>query len=207
MAWDISPEAYADQFLEHVTSHEVRNQDGKVHTFLADDLKIVDPTDVTKVLQFDVSGLATGTTLTRTAGTTAGVKTTVLEGASSLTLTEAMSGSLIACGAAEDFVLPTLTASNLGLVYEFVVITTATSLTVTAATAQLLRGGVSISSTTVNEGDAFSADGTDDLIFTMNGTTQGGIIGSWVKFWGRSTTSWVVTGNLIGSGTIVTPFS
>jgi hypothetical protein len=175
---------------------------------------IIDNSDNTKKVNFQASGLTAANTRTITLpdydfslGTSGGNRVPVIEGASSLTLTEAMSGKLIACGAAEDFVLPTISASNLGLVYEFVVITTATSLTVTADTAQLLRGGVTISSTTVNEGDAFSADGTDDLIFTMNGTTQGGIIGSWVKFWARSTTSWVVTGNLIGSGTIVTPFS
>jgi hypothetical protein len=180
----------------------------------ADTLRLADRTDPTKTVGFDVSAVtaATERTLTvpdraLTLGSSVNARVPVLTGASVLTLTEAHSGQLIACGAAEDFVLPTITASNLGLVYEFVVKTTATSLTVTAATAQLLHGGVTISSTTVNEGDAFSADGTDDLIFTMNGTTQGGIIGSWVKFWAQSTTAWIVTGNLIGSGTIVTPFS
>jgi hypothetical protein len=215
MAWDVSPEVYADLFLERVSSHEVRNQDGKVHTFLADDLQIADPTDPTKLVTFDASALTTATERivsfpdrALTVGSTTNLRVPVVAGAGVLTLSETESGKLIACGAAEDFVLPTITSANLGMVYEFVVITTATSLTVTAATAQLLRGGVTIMSTNVGaENDAFSADGTDDLIFTMNGTTQGGIIGSWVKFWAFSTTAWVVTGNLIGSGTLVTPFS
>jgi hypothetical protein len=132
----------------------------------------------------------------------------VLVGASSLTMDATMSGKVIACGAAEDFVLPTITSGNLGMTFKFVVITTATSLTITAAATQLLRGGVSVMSTAVGaENDAFSADGTDDLIITMNGTTQGGIIGSWVELYALSTTAWVVNGGLIGSGTIVTPFS
>jgi hypothetical protein len=41
----------------------------------------------------------------------------------------------------------------------------------------------------------------------MNGTTQGGIIGSWVELYAASTTAWLVTGNLLASGTMVTPFS
>lgn len=131
-----------------------------------------------------------------------------LLGSGNLTLTAAMSGSVIECGAAEDFVLPALTASEIGITYEFVVTTTATSLTITAAAGDLLKGGVMIASTNAGlEADAFSADGTDDLIITMNGTTQGGIIGSWVKLTAASATSWLVRGGLIGSGTIVTPFS
>ena len=135
----------------------------------------------------------------------------VLTGASVLTLTADMSGSLISCGAAEDFVLPALTALNTGehaIWYDFVVKTTATSLTVTAAAGDLLHGGVMIMSTSAGvENDAFSADGSDDLIMTLNGTTQGGIIGSTFRFVAESATSWLVTGQLIGSGTLVTPFS
>jgi hypothetical protein len=215
MAVDISPEYFADQFLEQVTSTQVRNQDGRQFAFRADDLKVQDPTDTSKVITFDASALTTATERivsfpdrALTLGSSVNARVPVLTGASVLTLTEAHSGQLIACGAAEDFVLPTITSSNLGLRYEFVVKTTATSLTVTAAAAQLLHGGVSIMSTSAGaENDAFSADGTDDLIFTMNGTTQGGIIGSHVIFWAQSTTAWIVTGNLIGSGTLVTPFS
>lgn len=137
-----------------------------------------------------------------------GYRRLVLEGADNLTLTPAQSGAIIHCGAAEDFVLPAITADNMGIWYEFVVTTTATSLTITADTGDLLTGGVSVMSTTAGaENDAFSADGTDDLIITMNGTTQGGIIGSTVTLVAAGATQWLVTGNLIGSGTIVTPFS
>jgi hypothetical protein len=135
----------------------------------------------------------------------------VLTGASVLTLTDDMSGSIINCGAAEDFVLPALTALNSGehaIWYDFIVTTTATTLTITAGAADLLTGGVSIMSTNAGlENDAFSPDVSDDLIMTMNGTTQGGIIGSTVRFIAASATRWLVTGNLIGSGSIVTPFS
>jgi hypothetical protein len=137
----------------------------------------------------------------------AGPRQPYLLGSANLTLTAAMSGALIECGAAEDFVLPALTAASVGINYEFLVTTTATTLTITAATGDLLKGGVPILSTTATENDAFSADGTDDLIISMNGTTQGGIIGSWVKLTAMSATSWGVRGALIGSGVLITPFS
>jgi hypothetical protein len=134
-----------------------------------------------------------------------------LDTAGALALTADMSGALIRIDAAAmAFTVPALTAANSGadgLVYEFLVTTTSTTVTFTAGAADLLQGGVTISSTTVNEGDAFSADGSDDLIFTMNGTTKGGIIGSWFKVWAASATAWLITGNLLGSGTLVTPFS
>lgn len=180
-----------------------------------DDFFIVDGTDNTKRLIFSVGGLTTATDRTLTVpdrsftlGGGAGTIQPYLLGSANLTLTEAMSGSVIECGAAEDFTLPALVAADIGTTYEFVVTTTATSLTITAATGDLLLGGVSIMSTSAGlENDAFSADGTDDLILTMNGTTQGGIVGSWVRFTAASATSWLVRGGLIGSGTLVTPFS
>jgi hypothetical protein len=135
----------------------------------------------------------------------------VLAGASYLALTNDLSGALFHCGAAEDFVLPALTAANTGelaIWYDFLITTTATSFTITAAAGDLLTGGVSVMSTTAGgENDAFAADGTDDLIFSMNGTTTGGIIGSWVRFTAAGATQWLVQGGTIGSGTLVTPFS
>jgi hypothetical protein len=154
-------------------------------------------------------GAVTGVSqvLTTPTITDATQRVSVLVGASSLTMDATMSGKVIRCGAAEDFVLPTITSGNLGMHFKFIVTTTATSLTITAAALQLLQGGVGMDSTTAGDGEAFSADGTDDLIITMNGTTQGGIIGSWVELYAASTTAWLVTGNLLASGTMVTPFS
>jgi hypothetical protein len=176
---------------------------------------LVDGTTKTKRVKFQLSGLtaATDRVVTMpdfdfTLGSGAGSRMGYLLGSANLTLTAAMSGSLIECGAAEDFVLPALTAATIGVWYEFVVTTTATSLTITAGAADLLHGGVTIMSTGAGvENDAFSADGSDDLVLSMNGTTQGGIIGSRVRFVAASATKWIVTGNLIGSGTIITPFS
>jgi hypothetical protein len=187
----------------------------KAYGVLDDRLLFQDPADTTKTARIDVGGVTTATTRVITVPDFdftlggAGSRESVLLGSSNLTLTAAMSGALIEAAAAEDYTLPAITAASAGINFTFVVITTATSLTITAAAADLLVGGVSVMSTSAGaENDAFSADGTDDLIFTMNGTTQGGIIGSWVKFTAGSTGArWLVYGGLIGSGTLVTPFS
>jgi hypothetical protein len=135
-----------------------------------------------------------------------------LDTAGALALTADMSGAIIDSDAATmAFTVPALTAANSGasgLFYHFIQTATATTVTLTTGAADLLHGGVQIMSTTAGaENDAFSADGSDDLIFTMNGTTKGGIIGSTWTIWAASATKWIITGNLIGSGTLVTPFS
>lgn len=133
----------------------------------------------------------------------------IILGSSTVALTAAMSGALVVSdGASLAFTLPALSAAEKGIFFDFLVTTTVTAVTVTAQAGDLLTGGVSIMSTGAGvENDAFSADGTDDLIFTMNGTTKGGIIGSAFSFTAVSATAWGVSGNLIGSGTTVTPFS
>ena len=49
--------------------------------------------------------------------------------------------------------------------------------------------------------------GTNDNTFTMNGTTTGGIIGSFIHVFGMKANAWHISGNTIGSGTLVTAFS
>lgn len=179
-----------------------------------DTFRVVDRTDPSKRIAFEASGITAATTRTITAPdydfTVGGLgqRMPYLLGSGNLTLTAAQSGSIIECGAAEDFLLPALSASTIGICYEFVVTALASSLTITAASGDLLHGGVTIMSTGAGvENDAFSADGATHLVVTMNGTTQGGIIGSRIRFVAASATKWLVTGNLIGSGTIVTVFS
>jgi len=49
--------------------------------------------------------------------------------------------------------------------------------------------------------------GTDDNTMTMNGTTQGGIVGSRIQVTGLTGNKWQVHGELIGSGNQITVFS
>jgi len=128
-------------------------------------------------------------------------------------LVAADSGKTIIFGAAEATLI-TLPAPELGMVFNFVSAITATGdHEIQAKTNNHgFLGGVSIVSSTVGESDAFSAAaaGTNDFI-TMNGTTKGGIAGSGLRIVAILDASaakcWAVTGTLIGSGTIATPFA
>jgi hypothetical protein len=226
MVQDISPEYYADQFLEQVTSTEVRGQDGKVHAFRADDLKIVDPTDTTKIVQISASGLSTGTTVTL-AATDAGLASTGLRSvvdtggafATPVVLTAADSGKsyLLDDAAGLDFTLPAIAAAQVGVHYRFYVVTTLTSNSYrfTAQAADLLMGNVLIVDKDAATGDTnalfsvFRPDQSDDLILTIGGSadTSGRLTGGWFEIEAISLTRWFVRGILIGDGSLVTVFS
>ena len=56
-------------------------------------------------------------------------------------------------------------------------------------------------------GETFlSSSGSNDVM-TLNGTTTGGIVGSWVECTAIASAAYFVRGGLIGSGTIATPFA
>lgn len=229
MATDISPELYADRFLEQVTSNEVRGKDGTTRTFRADDIKIVDPTDVTKVLQFDLSGLTTGTTRTITAPDAnatfggAGAKRTVTDTggayATPVVLTAADSGKsiLLDDAAGLDFTLPAIAAADVGIYFRFYVVLEVTSnaYRFTAATGDLLMGHVVIIDKDAATGDTnalfsvFRPDQSDDLILTIAGAddTKGSLMGGWLEFEAITATRWFVRGSLIGDGSLATVFS
>ena len=111
-----------------------------------------------------------------------------------------------------DITLPAVSADDAGLWIKIEVAVTVTSsdlISVTAASGDLLEGGITISkaSDVIANAAEFAADESDDLIFSMNGGTTGGLIGSWAKFTVNENGYWTVEGFLYGSGTLATPFS
>tara|TARA_R110000744_G_scaffold93713_1_gene181011 strand:+ start:1163 stop:1654 length:492 start_codon:yes stop_codon:yes gene_type:complete len=122
-------------------------------------------------------------------------------------------GKTIVFGAAAATLI-TLPEPELGMVFNFVSAITATGdHEIQALTnAEGFVGGISIHSTTAGNSDLFSANaaGTDDFI-TMNATTTGGKAGSVLRIVAILDASaakcWVVSGNLLGSGTLATPFA
>lgn len=135
--------------------------------------------------------------------------------ATPVVLTTAQSGRVILVddAAGLDFTLPAIAAADVGTHFKFLVTVTITSnnFRVTAATGDLLQGGL----WTVDFDDVYTApqavflepDGSDDLVMTMNGSTTGGKRGTVVEFIATTATQWFVTGISVGDGVLATPFS
>jgi hypothetical protein len=83
------------------------------------------------------------------------------------------------------------------------------SIIITAASGDLLVGHAFITKATdaVANRVYFAADGSDDLILTLNGTTTGGLIGSQAVMQVNKDGYWLVLADLTGSGSLATPFS
>lgn len=132
--------------------------------------------------------------------------------ATPIVLTEAQSGRtiLVDDAAGLDFTLPAIAAAQIGTHYKFLVTTTITSnsLRLTAASGDLLRGGVLVFDfDTANTGTYFTPDESNDLIMSLNGSTTGGKKGSVVTVTAITATGWFVEGLIYGDGTLATPFS
>lgn len=135
--------------------------------------------------------------------------------ATPIVLTAAQSGRVILVddAAGLDFLLPALAAGDVGVHFKFLVTTTITSnlFRVTAAAADLLRGGVLMVDFddvyTAPQGAFLEPDESDDLIFSCNGSTTGGKKGTVVEFIGIHATGWYVTGIVVGDGVLATPFA
>ena len=110
-----------------------------------------------------------------------------------------------------DMWLPSISAADAGLWLgvRVGVANAGAGIIITAASGDLLVGNVFNTKATdaVANRVYFAADGSDDLIFTMNGTTQGGLIGSQVFFQVNKDGYWNVRGDLNGSGTLATNFT
>lgn len=131
--------------------------------------------------------------------------------ATPVVLTAAQSGRVILVddAAGLDFTLPALSSAEIGTHFLFVVTVTVSSnsFRVTAASGDLLFGGIQLTDFDTADKCAFFAPDGNDLIMTMNGSTQGGKQGTWVEFIASSATQWLVRGVGAADGTLATMFS
>ena len=98
--------------------------------------------------------------------------------------------------------------NNMGVSFTFLVETAATTWKIITAASQYLVGSMLVIDTdTTDTVNGFAANGTSIRSVNLNGTTKGGIVGSYVTVTALNSTMWVVSGVVIGSGTIVTPFA
>jgi len=96
--------------------------------------------------------------------------------------------------------------NNMGVSFTFALQTAATTWKVITAASQYLLGSVLVFDAS-GVTTSFPANGTSIRSVNLNGTTKGGIAGSYVTFSALNATQWLVSGVVIGSGTIATPFA
>ena len=106
------------------------------------------------------------------------------------------------------FTLPT---PAVGLFFDFFVSVSVTSnnhsVITDAGTTFLLGSLVNIDTDTSNAVAAWTGNGTSHISVTMNGTTTGGLLGTWLRCVCISSTVWFVYGIDQGNGSVATPFA
>jgi hypothetical protein len=96
--------------------------------------------------------------------------------------------------------------NNLGATFTFVVVTAATDMDIVTDGTDKFLGMVYTGITTAATGKTWVSAATNDVI-TQNGTTKGGVAGSYIRITAIASAQYFVEGMLLGSGTIVTPFA
>ncbi len=101
------------------------------------------------------------------------------------------------------------TSNNEGVIYTIWVPTTITTSSLkigTDGTDKYVGYVLSIDSDTSDATRGFGAGASDDFI-NFNGTTTGGVAGTWVQIFAIAANKYMVTGVAVGSGTVATPFA
>lgn len=127
------------------------------------------------------------------------------------TLNANESGSVVLFDRAAGIVFTLPTAPIPGTYFDFFINTTITSNSakvITGAGTEFMLGAInSVDTDTSNAEVGFTANGSTHVAITQNGTTTGGIKGTKFRLTCISSTIWSVEGNVLGSGTVETPFS
>jgi hypothetical protein len=98
--------------------------------------------------------------------------------------------------------------NNLGLEYRFFLSTAASGsgVKVITAASNFLLGSAFIAASAITD-TTFFANGTTIRSINLDGTTTGGIAGSYFSITAVTATQWLVQGALLGSGSLATPFA
>ena len=101
------------------------------------------------------------------------------------------------------------TANNEGVVYTIWVPTTISTSSLkigTDGTDKYVGAVLSIDTDSTDAARGFVAGATDDFI-NFNGTTTGGVAGTFVQIYAIAALKYMVTGTVLGTGTVATPFA
>ena len=95
--------------------------------------------------------------------------------------------------------------NNLGAQFMFVVVTAATDMDILTDGTDKFVGGLYFGKSDA-AGKTFLSGASNDVI-TLNGTTKGGIVGTTIVVTAMASAKYHVTGLVLASGTVVTPFA
>ena len=101
------------------------------------------------------------------------------------------------------------TSNNEGVVYTIWVPTTISTSSLkigTDGTDKYVGAVLSIDTDSSGAAVGFTAGASDDFI-NFNGTTTGGVAGTFVQIYAIAALKYMVTGTVLGSGTVATPFA
>ena len=128
-------------------------------------------------------------------------------------------GKMLLCNDADGvFTLPSIVVTapaedtdpnqlnNLGAQFTFVVVTAATDMDIVTDGTDKFVGGAYTGIDDSAAGKKFNSGASNDVI-TQNGTTKGGLAGSIVVITAIASAKYHVAAQLLGSGTLVTPFA
>jgi len=126
--------------------------------------------------------------------------------ASTLTVDSSYNGKtiLISRAAGTAVTLPAATGSQARYVVRLAASVTSNSTTIKVANATDIMQGLAV--VTASTPGAFYTTATSDTV-TLNGSTTGGLVGSFVELTDVASGIWAVHAVLVGSGTVATPFS
>lgn len=104
------------------------------------------------------------------------------------------------------------TANNQGVTYTIWVPTTISTSSLkigtTSGSSDIYVGSViSVDSDTSGAVVGFSANASSNDFINLNGTTTGGVAGTWIQIFAIAANKYMVTGVVVGSGTVATPFA
>ena len=108
------------------------------------------------------------------------------------------------------YTLPATNQVTIGTTYKFVVSVSVTSnnyIIQTASSSDLFKGSALATVGSTGVTTTYSANGSSHRIFTMNGTTKGGLVGSEITVVCTGVNEWYITARTMASGTVATPFS
>jgi hypothetical protein len=132
-------------------------------------------------------------------------------GAATRTLTAAESGGLFLLDSAGG-VAYTLPAPVAGMKFAFYASVSVTASDVyainTDAATTFIGGTVSMGIAATDTNEFQVGDETSDVTITMNGSTTGGLEGTYIEVVALSTTVWIARrSHIVGSGALATPFA